>query len=208
MRSCADGAPVTHGARCSVGVRDAPTRWNGMPKSDYKLSRAHGPMRGATGCGRGVGGLPPTWEGRDLALARSARHSARRALSERRGRGGATVACRHAPRTTLSAHRERRDNGRLPPCAQDDAIGCHPTSNARLHADRTHARRFGRAGGKGYTGTQVQRVRAKAQALIPSQARPLPRAPGGDASGGPEGGALRATPAGRAHPSVRSRSGG
>jgi len=140
--------------------------------------------------------------------AHCARHSARRALSERRGRGGATVACRHAPRTTLSAQRERRDNGRLPPCAQDDAIGCHPTSDARLHADRTHARRFGRAGGKGYTGTQVQRVRAKAQALIPSQARPLPRAPGGDASGGPEGGALRATPAGRAHPSVRSRSGG
>jgi len=61
---------------------------------------------------------------RDLALARSARHSARRALSEHTEgeRRGATVACRHAPRTTLRAPRERRDNGRLPPCAQDDAM--------------------------------------------------------------------------------------
>jgi hypothetical protein len=167
---------------------------SGMHKSDYKLSRrAHGPMRGATGCGRGVGGLPRHAEGRDLALARSrpATVTPQRppcVVRAQRERGGTTVACRHAPRTT--------------PC------GCHSTSNAGLHADRT-ARRFGR-GARAAKGTQVhkvQRVRAKAQAPIPSQAPPPPRAPGGMQAGVQRGG-LRATRAGRAHPSVRSRSGG
>ena len=54
--------PVTavshYGFRRFLRLRDRP-RLNGMYRSEYKLtfSRAHGPMHGATGCGRGVGGL-------------------------------------------------------------------------------------------------------------------------------------------------------
>ena len=54
----------------------------------------------------------------------SARHSARRALSEHRGRG------------------QRRDNGRLPPCAQDDAQSTEGKEGQRSPAAMRPGRRM------------------------------------------------------------------
>ena len=130
---------------------------------------------------------PPTCEGRDLALARSARHSALRALSE-----GPRVACRHAAAMPL---RCRCHAAAVPlPCRLYSWSACG-----------SHARAPFRARGR----QRVHRYSECALRHRRSSPRKHPFPPfrkrvqrGGGAQG------LRATPAGRAHPSARLRNGG
>ena len=194
MRSCADGAPVTHGARClwecamprrdgmvcprvttssaahtvqCAGLRDAGEVSEASPR--------HG--RAGTSLSRAVPATAPavrcqSAEGEEGQRSPAAMRPGRRSVHI--GRGGTTVACRHAPRTTPSAA--------IPPLM----LVC-------MRIVRTRAV----SGARAAKGTQVHRYSECAPRRRRSSPRKHALSP-----------VLRATPAGRAHPSVRSRSGG
>ena len=144
---------------------------------------------------------PRHWEGRDLALARSARHSANTVLPAT----APAVRCQsiegeEGQRSPAAICPGRRHAAAMPPlmlvCMQIYWFACRSYARASFRArGRQRVHRYSECA------PRRRRSSPRKHALSPPVLR-------GDASGGPEGGALRATPAGRAHPSVRSRSGG
>jgi hypothetical protein len=172
--------PVTavshYGFRRFLRLRDRP-RWNGMYKSEYnELSRAqaHGPMRGATGCGRGVGGLL------------------------RHGRAGTSLS-RTVPATApdVRCQSTEGEEGQRSPAAmrpgRRHAAAMPPLMLVCMQIARTrnaHApfRARGRQRVHSYSECASARQGAGAHPLAST---PSPVLPGGDVSGGTEGGGSR-----------------